>query len=300
MKEPFGFVWGVLALSKRRLATQTIFTALSNGYYAGFVSGKIYQGESKQLCLPGLNCYSCPGALGSCPIGALQAVANDKNFSVSYYAVGFLLIVGALMGRLVCGWLCPFGLFQDVLYKIPWVRKIDTIPGDRILRWAKYVILLLFVFLLPMVVFNEFGQGDPWFCKYICPSGTLMAGWPLLLVNEGLRGAIGWLFGWKTLLLFAFIALSLTIYRPFCRWFCPLGAIYGLMNPVSLYQHRIDKALCRSCGTCELVCKLNLTPNDKPNSVECIRCGDCIKNCPSGALRRSGLPNMNTKEEENG
>jgi polyferredoxin len=219
---------------------------------------------------------------------------------VSFYAVGFLLIVGALMGRLVCGWLCPFGLFQDLLHKIPFVRKINNVPGDNVLKWAKYVILIVFVFLLPIVVANEFGQGDPWFCKYICPSGTLMAGWPLLLVDDGLRNAIGLLFGWKTLILLGFMALSLTIYRPFCRWFCPLGAIYGLLNPVSIYKHRIDKQICQSCGTCEAVCKLNLTPNQKPNGMDCIRCGDCIKNCPAGALSRSGITLINNKEEDHG
>jgi len=299
-RKPYGFVWGASALSRRRTVVQVAFAALSNGYYAGFVSGKIYQGESKQLCLPGLNCYSCPGALGACPIGALQAVSNDKNFSVSFYTIGFLMIVGALLGRLVCGWLCPFGLFQDLLYKIPFARKIKNIPGDWILKWIKYVILILFVILLPMILVNEFGQGDPWFCKYVCPSGTLMAGWPLLLANEGLRDAIGLLYGWKTLILIALIVLAIFVYRPFCRWFCPLGAIYGLMNPVSLYKHQLDKQKCQSCGTCNAACKLNLTPNKNPNSIDCIRCGDCIKVCPSGALSRTGTVISNQKEETHG
>lgn len=268
---------------------QAGFAAITNGYYAGFVSGKIYQGESKQLCLPGLNCYSCPGALGSCPIGALQAVANDKNYSVSFYAIGFLMLVGALLGRFVCGWLCPFGLFQDLLYKIPWLPKVKRIPGDRHLKKLKYILLILFVLLLPMVVMNEFGQGNPWFCQYVCPSGTLMAGWPLLAANEGLRNAIGLLFGWKTLILLGVIFLSITTYRPFCRWACPLGAIYGFFNPISIYRHQVDKELCRACGSCSNACKLNLNPSDNPNSMECIRCGDCIKACPSGALAKTRI-----------
>lgn len=296
----FGFVWGASALDKIRTGVQAAFTALSNGYYAGFLSGKIYQGESKQLCLPGLNCYSCPGALGSCPIGALQAVSNDKNFSISMYTIGFLMITGALLGRLVCGWLCPFGLFQDLLYKIPFVKKNRIVPGDRYLKPMKYVVLALFVLILPMVLMNEFGLGEPWFCTYICPSGTLMAGWPLLLANEGLRSSIGLLFGWKTLLLLGFIILSLSIYRPFCRWFCPLGAIYGLFNPVSIYRHQHNQLTCQSCGTCNKVCKLNLQPYDKPNSVECIRCGECIKSCPTGALSRVPLIGTKTKEETHG
>ena len=300
LQRPFAFVWGALALDRIRTGVQAAFTALSNGYYAGFLSGKIYQGESKQLCLPGLNCYSCPGALGSCPIGALQSVSNDKNFSISMYTIGFLMITGALMGRLVCGWLCPFGLFQDLLYKIPFIKKVRVIPGDRYLKLLKYVVLALFVLILPMVVMNEFGLGEPWFCTYICPSGTLMAGWPLLLANEGLRSSIGFLFGWKTFLLLGFIVLSLSIYRPFCRWFCPLGAIYGFFNPVSIYRHRHDQEVCQACGTCNTVCKLNLQPYNNPNSVECIRCGDCIKSCPAGALSRVPLVVLKKKEETHG
>jgi polyferredoxin len=238
--------------------------------------------------------------LGSCPIGALQAVANDKNFSLSFYTMGFLMITGALMGRLVCGWLCPFGLFQDLLYKIPFIKKLKVIPGDRYLKYLKYIVLVVFVLILPMVVMNEFGQGDPWFCAYICPSGTLMAGWPLIIANEGLRNAIGLLFGWKTLLLLGFIILSLPIYRPFCRWFCPLGAIYGFFNPISVYRHQFDEEHCQSCGTCNAVCKLNLKPNLKPNTSECIRCGDCIQSCPAGALTRIPLILKKNKEETHG
>ncbi len=287
-------------MDRIRTGVQAAFTALSNGYYVGFLSGKIYQGESKQLCLPGLNCYSCPGALGSCPIGALQAVANDKNFNVSMYTIGFLMMTGALMGRLVCGWLCPFGLFQDLLYKIPFIKKVKVVSADRYLKPMKYVLLGIFVLILPMVMMNEFGQGDPLFCEYICPSGTLMAGWPLLIANEGLRSSIGLLFGWKTLVLLGFIALSLSIYRPFCRWFCPLGAIYGLFNPVSIYRHQLNKEICVSCGSCNAVCKLNLKPYNNPNSLECIRCGDCITTCPSGALSKVPLIAMKKKEKTHG
>ncbi len=287
-------------MDKIRTGFQIVYTALTNGYLAGFLSGKIYQGAGKRICLPGLNCYSCPGALGSCPIGAMQAVANEKNLTVSMYVIGFLMIVGALMGRLVCGWLCPFGLFQDLLYKIPFVRKYKSIAADRYLKPIKYIILVLFVLLLPMVIVNQFGQGDPWYCKYICPSGTLMAGWPLLVANHSLRGAVGVLFGWKTLLLLGLILLSLMIYRPFCRWFCPLGGLYGLFNKVSLHRHEVNPHACQNCGTCNDVCKLNLKPNVQPNSMDCIRCGDCIKSCPHGALKRTSMYVKKEKEEING
>ena len=98
-----------------RLFCQSAFTALSNGYLRGFAKGEIFTGDSKIVCVPGLNCYSCPGALGSCPIGALQAVLGSRKFQISFYVLGFLMMVGAICGRFVCGWLCPFGLVQDLL-----------------------------------------------------------------------------------------------------------------------------------------------------------------------------------------
>ena len=98
---------------------QALWALLTNSYLAGFVQGKIYKGRFKKLCVPGLNCYSCPGALGACPIGAMQAVIGSWNFKFAFYVAGFLMFIGAMAGRFACGWLCPFGLIQDLLHKIP-------------------------------------------------------------------------------------------------------------------------------------------------------------------------------------
>jgi len=261
------------------------FAALTNGYLAGFFKGKIYSGPGKQLCLPGLNCYSCPGALGSCPIGSLQAVLGSRNYRFSFYVVGFLMAVGALVGRFVCGWLCPFGLIQDLLYKIPFVKKLRKLPVDRWLRYLKYGILAVFVILLPLFAVDYIGQGSPWFCKYICPSGTLLGGWPLLAANEGLRAAVGGLFLWKNAILAGIIVLSILVYRPFCRYLCPLGAIYGVFNPISLYRYQVDPDRCTHCGACKQACKLDIPVECTPNSPECIRCGVCKNICPHGAIQ---------------
>lgn len=260
------------------------FTAATNSYFYGFLTGKIYTGSSKAICLPGLNCYSCPGALGSCPIGSLQAVFASRDFRISLYVTGFLMVMGAGMGRLICGWLCPFGLFQDLLHRIPFGNKIRRFRGERYLRFLKYAILAVFVILLPMFAVDAFGQGEPWFCKWICPSGTFMAGWPLVFFNHGIRQTIGFLFAWKNLILAAIILISVILYRPFCRFLCPLGAIYGLFNPVSLYRFQMDRDKCSNCKTCQSVCKMGLPVYDKPNSMECIRCGECLNACPTKAL----------------
>lgn len=258
---------------------------LTNGYAAGFVKGRIYQGASKKLCLPGLNCYSCPGALGSCPIGSLQAVLGTRGSHLSFYVTGFLLFTGALFGRFVCGFLCPFGLVQDLLHKIPFVKKIRVVPGDRFLRLFKYFVLAVFVVLLPMFALDAAGQGQPWFCKYICPEGTLFAGIPLIAANPPLRAVLGWLFTWKAAVLFAVLAASVFIYRPFCRYVCPLGAVYSLFNPIAVFRYRIDADACTACGACKKACPMDIDVMRNPNSAECIRCGKCRKACPSGAIK---------------
>lgn len=267
-----------------RIIVQLAFAALTNGYAQGFVRGDIYKGNLKMACVPGLNCYSCPGALGSCPIGSLQATLNSGTYKIAFYVVGFFMVVGALLGRVVCGWLCPFGLVQDLLYKIPFVRKLKNLPGDRALRWLKYGVLLVLVILLPMFVMDATGQGKPWFCEYVCPSGTLTAGLPLVLLNKGLRGILGWLYVWKVAVLAAVVILSVIVYRPFCKYVCPLGAVYGAFNKISFVGYAVDMDKCTRCGHCGDVCKMDVKLFENPGSAECIRCGDCRKACPAGAI----------------
>ena len=267
-----------------RHRVQILWAFLSNSYLAGFAKGKIYQGKLKNLCVPGLNCYSCPGALGSCPVGAMQAVVGSWNFKLTFYVAGFLMFTGALTGRFVCGWLCPFGLIQDLLHKIPFPKKIGIFPGDRLLRKLKYVIFLVFVILMPMFVVDLLGQGAPYFCKLICPAGTLEGGLPLVLLNKGMRGAIGWLYAWKNVLLVVILVLSVIIYRPFCKYICPLGAVYSLFQPISVFRYRVDQELCTHCGACAKACKMQVDPVKSPNHPECIRCGQCKKVCLTGAL----------------
>ena len=268
-----------------RTWVQIGFAALSNGYAAGFMRGNIYKGPLKFACVPGLNCYSCPGALGSCPIGAFQSVLASRDYHFAFYVSGFLIFFGAVLGRLTCGWLCPFGLVQDLLHKIPFPKKRKLLPGDRWLKYLKYVILIGFVIVLPLTVLDIVGQGQPWFCKYICPSGTLFAGIPLVAANPPLRAALGWLFTWKSAILIALILLSLWVYRPFCRYLCPLGAIYGFFNPIALYRFQVDADLCTHCGQCQKACGFHIPVQDQPNSPDCIRCGQCIRTCPHGAIR---------------
>lgn len=289
---------------RKRFWIQLIATCLSNGYIAGFLSAKIFTGNTKFICVPGLNCYSCPGAVGACPIGALQAVLGDRKYRFSYYIFGFLILIGSLFGRLVCGFLCPFGLVQDLLHKIPIKKRKIPEKVDRKLRWLKYAIFLILVVLLPLTATNAFGMGNPYFCKFVCPAGTLEGGIPLLLANESLRSSLGWLFNWKLLILLAVLLGSMMIYRPFCKYLCPLGAFYSLFNKISLFQMSVDKNKCTHCGACEKQCGMGVAITKEINALECIRCGECVRACPQkaitmgvGGTTRKPIEN-NTKSEE--
>jgi len=205
----------------------------------------------------------------------------------SFYVVGFLLCVGSAFGRYICGWACPFGLLQDLIYRIPlprgWKRK--NLPGHRRLVWLKYGVLLLFVVLGPMLLVDQFGLGSPLFCKWICPSGTVSGGL-LLSANEALRPLAGLLFLWKIALALGILALALAYYRPFCKYLCPLGACYAPFNRVALMRYRVDEGACTRCGACAKACKMGVNPQAEPNSPECIRCGDCVRVCPTRAIAR--------------
>lgn len=275
--------WSDHKPTKRRII-QLYAALLTNANLKGFGSGYIYIGDAKFACVPGMNCYSCPAAAGSCPLGALQNALNATNTKIPYYIFGILLLYGFLFGRWICGFLCPFGLIQDLLYKI----KTPKIKKNRLTRTAsylKYIILVVFVIMIPLLYAGKMPL--PGFCKYICPSGTLLGAGGLLtnIKNENLLGMLGPLFTWKFLLLVVFIVGMIFIYRFFCRFFCPLGAIYGLFNKISLLGMNLNKSKCVDCGLCIGECLMDVK---KVGDHECISCGRCVNICPTNAITYKG------------
>jgi len=271
-------------LPTKRKLMQLYFALLFNANLKGFVSGNIYQGSSKQVCVPGINCYSCPGAVGACPLGSLQgSFSADK--STLFYVGGILLLYCIMFGRMICGWLCPFGLIQELLYKVK-TPKLKKSPVTRILSYLKYVILVVFVFIIPIsYAFKD--TPLPAFCKYICPAGTMEGGLLLLAneVNASYFSMLGPIFTWKFLLMVSITVGCVFAFRLFCRFLCPLGALYGLFNRISVFGIKVVDEKCVHCNLCVSHCKLDI---HHVGDQECISCGECVSVCPTKAIEFKG------------
>lgn len=268
-------------LGKIRGKIQGIATLFTNIHIPNFLSGNIHTGKTKSVCVPGLNCYSCPAATGACPIGSIQAVVGSPKYKFSYYCIGILLLFGTIFGRFICGFLCPFGWFQDLIHKIP-TKKFST-KKLWILTYVKYLMLIV-VLIFPVIFADELGLGTPFFCKYVCPQGILEGGIPLSIARSGIRNTLGVLFMSKFTILIFVVLLSIIFFRPFCKWICPLGAFYSLFNRISIYNFGFEKDKCVGCNKCVNTCKMDIDIRKSTCSRECIRCGECAGVCPTGAI----------------
>ncbi len=262
-------------LRKRRLIQ--LFTALIyNAHLKGFISGEIYQGNLKIACVPGLNCYSCPAAVGACPLGALQNALSSSSHRIGWYVLGIIILYGVLLGRTVCGYLCPFGLIQELLYKIKSI-KIKKSKFTRSLSYLKYFILIIFVIAWPLC-----DMLTPAFCKYICPAGTLEGAVGLLVNpnNFDLFNMLGFLFAFKFIIMLIIGIACILCYRAFCRFICPLGALYGFFNKINIIGVKVNSS-CDHCGACVRKCKMDVL---RVGDHECINCGECADICPKNAV----------------
>jgi polyferredoxin len=271
-----------------RWLIQTVVALGTNSYFRFLFGGSlIYQGPLKAVCHPGLNCYACPAALFSCPVGAVQNFVTSLRYTppgsfphTGSMVLGYLGFIGTLVGRLPCGWLCPFGFIQDLLYKIP-TPKISL---WRPLRYGKYLILVITVLIMPLFVLDHSGLGHPWFCKLICPAGTLLGALPLIVLQPDLWQTLGFYFWNKMTILALIIILAIFISRFFCRTLCPLGAFYALFSRTTLIKLDYLAGNCLHCQACLKVCPTEITPYEEQDSPECIMCLKCVDACKFHAL----------------
>jgi polyferredoxin len=225
--------------------------------------------------------------MGACPIGAIQTSFAGLRFNLSIaekkfglYVAGFLGAIGSVVGRLPCGWVCPFGFIQELLHKIP----TPKVRMPHFMSYFRYVVLATMVVALPLLIVDDFGYGQTWFCKWICPAGTLEAGIPLILLRVDLRSLVGFMYYWKIGLLVLFIGWFILSRRPFCRAVCPLGAIFGLFNKTSLFRMAVDDEKCTLCDQCYKDCPVEIKIYESPNTPDCVRCLKCVSSCKFGAI----------------
>ena len=282
MKKFFGKIkdWFVRHKPSKRKIIQVYAALLFNANIKGFFNGQIYMGATKNVCVPGLNCYSCPGAVGSCPLGSLQNALAASKTRTPAYIFGTLILFGLLLGRTICGWLCPIGLGQELLYKIK-TPKVKKNKVTHVFSYLKYVLLAVLVVIIPLML------TIPGFCEYICPAGTFQGGLGLLLNSENWDklGDLGPLFTWKFTLMVLIIVGSIFFFRFFCRFLCPLGALYGFFCRIAMLGVKLDKNKCTDCGLCVSACKMDIK---KVGDHECIHCGACISVCPAKAISWKG------------
>lgn len=260
-----------MLLSRFRMWIQLASTMLSNGYVATCVTRTVNTNPLKGVCVPYLNCYACPSALFSCPIGTLQHFMANR--SVPYLLISSLSIIGLTIGRMPCGWACPFGFFQDLMFKI----RSSKIKFPAFLRPMKYMFLVVFALLLP------YFTGDNWF-SMICPMGTLSAGIPWVAWNPinpatgqpALPDGPGTQYVISLCILVFFLILFVVTRRPFCKGVCPLGAILAMFNRVSLVRLEVAKS-CDGCNVCNSTCPMDLDVPLEIHSAECIRCFECTR-----------------------
>ncbi|MBS5668153.1 MAG: redoxin domain-containing protein [Firmicutes bacterium] len=268
-------------LPTQRRLIQLYAALLYNAHLKGYITGEIFTGKTKSVCVPGFNCYSCPGAVGACPLGALQNAIAASGSRTPVYVLGILMLYGITLGRTICGYLCPLGLLQELVHKIP-TFKVKKSRVTHVLSYLKYVILAIFVLAVPFWYAMQ-SYPVPAFCKYICPAGTFEGAIGLLSnpANSDKFSMLGILFTRKFVILLLITLTCVFIYRAFCRFLCPLGAIYGLFAKIAVVGVKVEAPKCTNCGRCTAQCPMDIR---HVGDHECIHCGKCIDVCPTGAI----------------
>ncbi len=240
-----------------------------------------------------------------------------ENGLFPWLPIGIMLVVGAILGRFMCGWICPVGFLQDIITNVK--GRVDSVEKRAQQYWIrlKYVLVILAFLIsgsLGLAVYYGVGSNyasslgpfaDGLFVA-ITPDGTLFGTIPVLFEGSwrylttpqpagisaadistwlGQIPAITWL---NIIILIGFIYAAWRIPRFWCRYVCPVGAIMAVTQKNSMLGMHRDPVRCSDCKECETACPMQVPILDldwkKFNDSECILCMACIDACPAGAL----------------
>lgn len=230
-----------------------------------------------------------PSIHALCPFGGLESLYQtftlgsfiSKIFEGTLILFAITMVLALVFRRSFCGLLCPFGAIQEFFGKIG--RKVMgrklIMPAviDRPLRYLKYVVLLITIAYAWITAGLWMAPYDPWSVY-----AHLFTNNPIdaigTAVDESLIGLI---------LLVVVLIGSFLYDRFFCKYLCPMGALYGIIGKLSPYKVVRDENVCISCGKCSKVCPVNIDVqhSKEVKSAECINCQSCVLSCPkAGAL----------------
>ncbi|MBD3191992.1 MAG: 4Fe-4S binding protein [Candidatus Heimdallarchaeota archaeon] len=229
-----------------------------------------------------------------------------SNGVFPFLVFGISLLIGGIFGRMLCGWVCPFGFFQDIMKLVPVKKWKISKPLNKGLRDIRSVIFWCVIIVTGFVGYRElinepidFGvfQNQPW--TPFNPAATLFVMFFYMVFWKHYPGGtedfkIGdwrFMFYFRIILLLVFVGLSIFIPRFYCRYICPIGYVMGYTAKYSLIGIARNPARCTRCGACEDMCEavsmqvpiLDYS-YERVRDTNCINCGACLDACPHGAI----------------
>jgi ferredoxin-type protein NapH len=240
-----------------------------------------------------------------------------ENGLFPWLPVGIMLVVGAILGRFMCGWICPVGFLQDVITSVK--GRVDSVEKRAHVQWIRmkyYLVVLAFLISGSLGLAVYYGVGNDYRTSLgpladglfiaIAPDGTLFGtlpailggSWRFLGTAQSSDFTIGNVSSWfshisaltwlNIVVLIGFVYAAWRIPRFWCRYVCPVGAIMAVTQKNSLLGMHRDPIKCSECKECETACPMQIPILDldwkKFNDSECILCMACIDACPAGAL----------------
>jgi len=259
---------------KQRLVQTFSFIALNSNLRGA---------EVYPVCLPVMHCNACPLSWTTCPIYRLSELVqfHEPIMSAEWLFLGVILGLCVIAGRYFCGWVCPAGFVQDMLFKIPTPKF--QLPSY--MKWLKYG----FLFITVIAVAYFAGKEVPaFFCTY-CPTATVESVIPaMIFLPEYVIGAAG---NWRFVVLAIVVVLAITNYRNFCKIMCPIGAMVAITNKFSLFSMKLGADKCIHCHKCDKSCPMDVpvencsvTGRKINRNSECIECLTCESVCPTTAI----------------